>query len=205
MFATRGLNFLGGLGLELCRPTLVLIRQDHERNVRSFHVRTRERIFKHDEGSGFVIRIRHAHARLVTERLRQKVLGDWSVRILDRLLTVRKVVCGDMILGHVIDCIFLPLDAFSGLIPVLITLDSRFVSPIRDRGRVTVVGVGVGVGVGELSTVVTVGAPVIPYTRTNSSLVSPYRWAVIKVCVVSFFPPTPCVIITILHLSLIHI
>jgi len=94
-----------------------------------------------------------------------------------------------MILRHVIHCIFLPLDAFSGvaLIPVLITLDSRFVSSIRDRGRVTVVGVGVGVGVGELSTVVTVGAPVknvSPITPgRNSSLVSPYRW--FKVCVVS--------------------
>jgi hypothetical protein len=48
---------------------------------------------------------------------------------------------GDKILGHVIHCIFLPLDAFSGvgLIPVLITLDSRFVACIRDGVTVTIV------------------------------------------------------------------
>jgi len=202
LFATRGLNFLGGLGLELCGAALVLILQDHERDVPPFHVRTRERILKHGEGRRLVVRIRHAHARLVTERLWEQVLGNTSVRILDCLLTVRKVMAGDMILGHVIHCIFLPLDAFSGvgLIPVLITLDSRFVACIRDRGRVTVVGVGVGVGVVQVSTVVTVGAPVIPYTtETSSSLVSPYRWPVIKVAGVSFFPPTPRVIKTILH------
>ena len=133
------MNFLRGLGLELCGATLVLILEDHERDVRPFHVRTRERIFKHGERSGFVIRTYHGHSCLVTEGLREQVLGDSSVRILDRLLAVRKVMAGDMILGHVIHCIFLPLDAFSGvgLILVLITLDSRFVSCIRDRGRVT--------------------------------------------------------------------
>ena len=99
-----------------------------------------------------------------------------------------------MILGHVIHGIFLPLDAFSGksLVVILIRLPLRFVACIRDRGRVpwkrTTGGVGVGVGVGvvgvgENATVVTVGAPPVPYTRTNSSLVWPYEW--FKVAVVS--------------------
>ena len=99
-------------------------------------------------------------------------------------------MAGDMIHGHVIHCIFLPLDAFT-LIPVLITLDSRFISQIRDGVTVTIVGVGVGVvGVGENATVVTVGGvhvadevTVATMIGRNSSLVSPYRW--FKVCVVS--------------------
>ena len=133
------MNFLRGLGLELCGATLVLILEDHERDVRPFHVRTGERILKHGEGSGFVIRIRHAHPCLVTEGLREQVLRNTSVRIFDRLLTVRKVVAGDMILGHVIHCIFLPLNFFGivALIPVLITLDSGFVVCIRDGVTVT--------------------------------------------------------------------
>ena len=148
MLSTRGLNFLRGLGLELCGAALVLILEDHEADIRPFQVRTRERIFKHGEGSGFVIRIRHAHPCLVTEGLREQVLRNTSVRIFDRLLTVRKVVAGDMILGHVIHCIFLPLDAFSGvgLIPVLITLDSRFILQILDRVTVTIVCLIVGPG-----------------------------------------------------------
>ena len=51
LLTTRGLNFLRGLGLELCGATLVLILEDHEVDIRPFHVSTvsRERIFKHGE------------------------------------------------------------------------------------------------------------------------------------------------------------
>jgi hypothetical protein len=47
---------------------------------------------------------------------------------------------GDKILGHVIHGIFLPLDFFGivALVSILITLDSRFILKILDRG-VTIV------------------------------------------------------------------
>ena len=75
-----------------------------------------------------------------------KILSSFLPRILNGLLTVRKVMAGDMIHGHVIHGIFLPLDFFGivALVSILITLDSRFISQIRDRVR-TIVGVGVGV------------------------------------------------------------
>jgi hypothetical protein len=65
-----------------------------------------------------------------------KIPSSFPPRILNGLLAVRKVMAGDKILGHVIHSIFLPPDFLGivALIPVLITLDSRFILQILDIG-----------------------------------------------------------------------